>query len=252
MPIAEPALGPPRSPAAGGRSWAWPLATLLMVVVVCAAALGGYALYRFSNAVASVTDLPTRMVSGLAAAFRPTVNVQTTIVTAIGALKSNPKLVVLTADVTAEVHKASSTSWGLVYLGTTSVDIRTEGNQVQYYVPLDTLGSSDFEYDPEHKRLTVTVPAPLLDQDMVSVQSDPQRIDVQTSVGWAKLDRWSGAPLRDAAMKDLRRAVILAGNHPLLRTQARVNAQEQIKEKIAGPLTSALVPGVEIAVKFRP
>jgi len=169
----------------------------------------------------------------------------------IGELHSHPKLVVLTTQINAEVNKASTTTWAGLNFGTTEVSVRAYGNRVQYYVPLDTLGTSNFVFDAPNKKLIVSVPAPRLDEELVDVQSNPALIDVETHNGWAKLDRYSGAPLREDARRDLRPAVIAAGRQALLQQKARQSGEKVLRELLQ-PLADALNPDVTLDIEFQP
>jgi hypothetical protein len=204
---------------------------------------------RLAETPARIAEAPGKFVAGLAGAFGPTVTVNTLFASTIGQIHSHPKLVVLTAPIDAEVNKASNTTWAGINFGTTTVRIRAHGNKVQYYVPLQDLQTSNFVYDDTHKRLTVRVPAPVLDREVVDVQSDPAKIDIETSNGWAKLDSFSGAPLREEAKHDLRTAVLVAGSHELLEHEAERRGKEVLRNALR-PIADALKPDVELDIEF--
>ena len=226
------------------HSWAWAVATVLVVLIL----VGGYLIYHMMH-------MPGEVVKGLAGAFQPHIDYKTEISGAIRDLKNNPKLVVMTATIDAQVHKSSSTSALWIYWGTTTVDVRVRENKVQFYVPLEDVGTASFEYDEVHKTLTAWTRAPVLDEDVVDVQTDPGKIEMRTENGWAKFDWFSGAPMREDARHELRNAVIQATKQPaqyeLLELKAKANAKENIR-KLLEPMARTLRPGVRLEVDFLP
>ena len=101
-----------------------------------------------------------------------------------------------------------------------------------------------------HKRLTLRIPAPRLDEDLVEVQSDPGKIEFRTEVGWARFDSRSGQFLRDQAQKELRPAIVREGNSSLYIDKAKMNARESLK-KLLEPMASKLKEDVELEVEFK-
>ena len=243
VPPVLPAPSRPRS------HWPWAMALVFIVAMVIPAVLIYHVLTRAADSVQSLADLPAQLTSGLAAAFRPSTSVTTLFSTTIGELHHNSKLVVLSANVDAEVEKASATHWGYLYWGTTRVTLRAHDNVIQYVLPLDGLSTGDFRFDAVTKKLILTVPAPQLDESMISVQSDPHKLEIKTELGWAKFDSWSGAPLRQEAQADLRPAVLRVGQHELLRDRAEKNARTHLAAILA-PLTDALQPGTTLDIQF--
>jgi hypothetical protein len=227
----------------------WPLALVIMALGLVAAATITFVALRMLNTAARLIDTPTRVAASLAAAFQPNVTVSTLLTSTIGKMHSHPKLVVLTTQIDAEVAKASNTTWVGINFGTTSVRVRAHENKVQYYIPLQGLQTSNFVFDPARKKLVVRVPAPRLDEELVDVQSDPSKIDVETRNGWAKLDAYSGAPLREAAKRELRPAVLAAGRHILMQHEAENRGKESLRNLLQ-PISDALRPEVELDIEF--
>lgn len=230
-----------------GGIWKFALILLLLLAMTCGTI--GYVIIQAINAARDIARTPQQVVANLAKAFEPRVSVTTIVRTAIGEIQNKPKLVVMTADVDAEVVKARGTEWGYMYWGTTTVTLRARENRVQYVIPTEKITAKDFYFDNPTRELRIIVPQPMVDPDVVDVQSDPKKIDVKTDLGWAHFDRWSGEPLRQEARHDLRQAVIGAGRHSLLLNQARNNARLQI-EKLLSPMAEHLAPGVKISVVF--
>ena len=188
----------------------------------------------------------------IADAFRPQDRYTTVISTAIGQLNQEAKLVVLTAPINVDVTKPSERKilWGL-NLGTTTVRLRVAGSKVQYVVPLGQLRPGDARYDPRKNILVVSVPHPVLDEDMVDVPSDPAQIEMETDLGWARLDRFSGRFLRKQAMTDLRPAVIEQARSELLHDQAQDRARLILTDRLLTTLGNKLRPELEVKVEFR-
>jgi len=224
----------------------WPLAVALMVV-----ALGGMALAGF--VFKSCLNQPAQLAERVAAAARPTINIQTIIQTSLERLKEESKLVVYTADVAVMITKFSEKKvlYGKVDLGTTTVRLRASGNKAQFIIPLEKLAAANFRFDESAQTLTVKLPPPRVDETLVEVQTDPAFYEVQTEVGWARLESYSGDFLREQARRDLRPAVIAEVSHPRLVE----SAQQSCREKIAALLAAAIVPvhpEVKVAVEFEP
>jgi hypothetical protein len=189
-----------------------------------------------------------------AEAFRPRVNFSTTVFDTLESLKKTSRLVVLTAAINVEVVEKSQKTQNLfgyeVDLGTTEVRLRALENKVQFFVALTNLSAENFSYDPDRKRLTLRVPRPVLDEDLVEVQSDPAKIEVQSKVGWARLDKFSGKFLRTQAQARMRSAVIHAGGNEAYVSQAMEQGRASLKTLLR-PVADLLKPGVELDVEFR-
>ncbi len=228
----------------------WPLAVMAVLIVSIIA--GTYVIVTVLKLGQKVVEAPAKMVAGIQDAFRPRVTVNTVISTTLDRLKNESKLVVLTARVNVEITKESEKSvlWGKVDLGSTRVRLKAVGNKIQYYVPLEKIEREAFKYDDFHKRITVTVPAPKFDEQMVDVQSDPSMMEVQSQVGWGRLDSYSGGFLRDQARRDLRPAVVQEGKNEMYQEKARTNARVALK-KLLEPLAGSLKDGIELEVEFK-
>lgn len=222
-------------------AWAWPVA-----FVICGVALIlvlGYLLYSCTPA-------------GIVAAFKPEfqLSCHTAISTSIDKMHRTGKLVVLQSEVSVEVTEESSKVVTILGhsldLGTTTVQLRCGGNKIQYFVPLEHITSGTFKYDKTSQHLVVTVPAPILDTDIVEIQSNPTRMEIQTRVGWGRLDAYSGEALRQLAKKKLRSAVIAEGRSPVHLDAAKQEAQHQLQQMLT-PLANQLADGVQLVVEFR-
>lgn len=242
----------PPQPVAGKPRSFWPLAFAIVALAIIGA--GTFIVLRVIGIGEKVgqeaVSTPGKLAAALADAFKPTVKVNTVISSTLQSLKHDPKLVVLTASVNVEITKESEkTLWGLVDMGKTKARIKAYGNRVQYVVPMEGLSQTNFFYDDIHRRIVVTVPPPRFDEDIVEVQSNPAMMEIETDVGWGRLDKFSGEILRDSARRDLRPAVVREGKSELLMEKARSNARKTV-QKMLQPMAEALNQNVEIWVLF--
>ena len=233
-----PEDAPPRS------GPAWPIA--ITVIAIAVIALGGFI---FKTCV----DQPRRMAETIANATRPQVNVSTVIQTSLERLREESKLVVYTADVSVMVTKISDKKvlGGKVDLGTTTVRVRAAGNKAQIVIPLKDLEEKDIEFNQSKNQFVVTLPAPRVDETLVEVQTNPTFYEVETDVGWARLDKFSGETLREEAKRELRGAVIEEASHPRIIDAAKQSGREQIAallEAVIKPMS----PEATVAVQFKP
>ena len=239
---AEPLITKP-TPRSSGSGTAWAIAFAVVAVTAIAAV-------AFMFRECSPAYISRNISSGLAQAFQPKVNVNTVIYTTLSNMVNQSKLVVLSTQINVDLTKSNEkVIWG-VPLGTTTVTVRALDNRVQYCVPLTNISKGDFRYDGVHKRLTLRVPAPRIDEDLVEVQSDPSKIEFRTDVGWARLNSRSGQFLRDQAQRELRPAIVREGNNSLYLDRAKSNAREDLK-KLLEPLGTKLKEDVEVEVEFK-
>jgi hypothetical protein len=237
-PVSKPTEPPPR-----GSGTAWAIAFAVVSVTAIAA-------LTFLLRQCSPAHISRNVAEGLAQAFQPKVNANTVINTTLTRMADQSKLVVLSTHINVEITKSDEkVIWG-VPLGTTTVTLRANDNRVQYYVALTNITKADFKYDDVHKRLTLRVPHPVVDKDLVEVQSDPSKIEVRTDLGWARLDTRSGKFLREQAQRDLRPVIILEGKNSLYIDKAKTNARESLK-KLLEPLATKLKDDVELEIEFK-
>lgn len=210
--------------------WRWPL--VLLVIFVGAF----YTANRFINRATK--------------ALQPSYTTTTVINTSVSKLRQEAKLVVLSADVTAEVTRTSSKIlFERLDFGDTVTTVRTKGNRAQYYIDLNGIKESDFFIRGDGKSLIVTVPQPRVDETIVEVQSDPSKIEVQTTVGWLRSDKRSGELTRTEAKQALRDAVIAEAKSQIYVDLARKNAEDKVIA-VLNPLVKQL--GVtNVTVQFR-
>jgi len=116
---------------------------------------------------------------------------------------------------------------------------------------LKDLSEGGFQFNEAENKLTITLPPPRVDETLVEVQTDPTYYEIETDVGWARLDGFSGDFLREQARRELRPAVLLeAGNPRIVKA-----AEESGREKVAALMEAVIKPirpDTTIAVEFKP
>jgi hypothetical protein len=199
-----------------------------------------------------VSDAAVTVAKGIGSAFQVTVNANTIIGSTIENVRSKAKFVVMTANVEVDLEKSNQKKvlWDYLDLGTMTTRVRALDNQVQYYIDLSQFDRENITFDPQANRVIVEVPEPKLDEEFVDVQSDPAKIQVETAAGWARFDSQSGKHLEEQARRELRKEVIRAGGHVLLREKARQTAIERLSE-LLGDLRHALNDGIDLEIRFK-
>ncbi len=121
------------------------------------------------------------------------------------------------------------------------------GAKVQYVIDLAGMGTSDFVYEDSTRTLTVLVPRPRVDTEMVAI--DPSKIEtLDLRGGWARLDKQE---TREHAIAELRPKVIMQANAPIAKKEAEAAGKEamaQFLSPLAGNLKNE---GVSVAVAYR-
>ena len=79
--------------------------------------------------------------------FHPQSRIDQVIAASVESLHRKAELVVCQLRVTASVHLSQATHWAYIYWGTTTADVTSYGNRVQYVVPLKRMTASDFSYN---------------------------------------------------------------------------------------------------------
>jgi len=238
-------------------AWPWAVAIALVALILVGGYVAREALRTPERTVNTAADrlegMAGRVFDKLRAGLRPNVTLRTTINSQFAKIDATPKLVVLTDTLNVEVARSSEKRvlWGLLNLGTTEVRLTAPGNKVQFYVPLRDLTAQDFTYQRAAKRVIVRVPAPMLDRDIVEVQSDPSKIEVQTKVGWARLSAFSGKALEAKAREALRQEVLMSADIPAMHDMARMQAEKTLAAFFR-ELAGSLQEGVGLEFEFRP
>lgn len=243
----------PTSATSHRSHWPWAFVIVAVAALTCVSAPIVAFVYLAHRTAQTVVSLPDRAVNAAtraaADAVRPHIDITTITTTAITSFQKKSKLVVLETQVDVDITKAEGLrSWG-VYWGTNKVRLIARENRVQYFIPLEQISTGDFVYNESAQTLTLTVPPPRLDQEMVSVQSDPAKIyATEYTGGWA---RWDKADTLKHAQEALRPAVIAQGRAPLVQEEANRRGIEAVRAFLEPLLTNVTKDGVKLEVVYR-
>ncbi len=225
----------------------WAGATVAIVFILTAAFL----LLRSCEAPVRLVD---KIGSGLRGLFTTNYRVTTLVTSAIGELQHESKIVVLTAKFPVTITKSSAKSWELLGqsldLGTTSVQITALDNRAQYVIPTDGIG---FRLNTDPREIIVEIPPPVLDETIIEVQSNPDRIAIVTDAGWARSRFLSGKSLEDDIRRGFRPMVLLEGRHPIRLQIAAEHARKTVADMLTGLLKKhGLAIPVRVVIKAAP
>ncbi len=166
--------------------------------------------------------------------LKPSVTIENRIFNALGKIREESKLVVLSTElmVDHEVVSKKRFMWDYYNLGTTRVRMVVPGNRIQYYIDTKMLNEETVKWDAKKRELSLILPDPVLDESIVEVQSDPSKYIIDKEIGWARLNSWSGSSLENYMRKELRNTVIRMGKEEYYIEKARENSERVIKELI--------------------
>jgi len=234
----------PVQPKASSR---WPIAAVLIMMLLIVGGPFAYMLVSWSNRLANAPqELAQSFANAAAQVARPKIEINTVINNTIADVQKQNKLVVFETTVNADVtREEGASSWG-VYWGTNVARVAVRDARVQYVIDLNRLGTSDFQYDRESKLLTVCLPRPRVDTSMVNI--DPARIQtLDLRGGWARFDKQE---TRDSAIATLRPQVINQAQAPFVRELA-ANAGIDSMAHLLEPLASALAQdGAKLKISY--
>jgi len=219
--------------------WMKCLSILIGLAIVAATTVALYSLSVVKQAAQSAAE-----------AFHPQTKYITVLSGAIGELNNTPKLVVLTASLNASVTQESITTLFGVSVGSAKAEV-TAPAKVEYILKLQDLKMDDIYYDELGKRMVVTIPHPMLDTDIIQIESDPAKIQVRTELGWSPLSIFKGGAVREEAMKHLRQSAIELGHHELLRERADKNAKDIVGDLMGKVKDAMKQDGVRLDVEFK-
>ena len=159
------------------------------------------------------------------------VTIDSIIYSTIGELKKESKIVVMTGEVNLSVKRSHTKFFSRLNLGTTAVEVLVPKNKIQYVIPTDAISEESFRWNDETGEVSIEIPTPVIDEEIVEIQSDPELIKVKKDIGWGRLESRSGEFLERQIRRNLRSLVIEEGKSNLfMLEQAKKNAQEVIRE----------------------
>ena len=159
------------------------------------------------------------------------VTIDSIIYSTIGELKKESKIVVMTGEVNLSVKRSHTKFFSRLNLGTTAVEVLVPKNKVRYVIPTNAISEESFRWNDHTGEVSIEIPTPVIDEEIVEIQSDPSLIKVRKEIGWGRLESRSGEFLERQIRQDLRSLVIEEGKgNKLMLEQAKKNAQEVIRE----------------------
>ncbi len=251
------------------RSQIW----MAMAITICVVTLSGlaFALYFFPSARVLQQDTTAAVQRGgeaastvyndlksgakeLVALSKPKVEISTVIESALGEIRSQGKLVVLTRTFPVRAERSTVTKlWDYIPLDDSAVEIKVSNNAVQYHIPLHGVSARNFTHDEAANTLVVTLPEPRVDQEMIAISSNPDDWQVKKDIAWLHIQHarpdWSGKTLETEARAQLRGLLIQQAEEPLVMKEAR----EMGYGIVAGLLKAAVAPyaqDLNIEVRF--
>jgi len=182
---------------------------------------------------------------------QPRISITTAVAATVGDLKRESKLVVLSLPISITIHKISSKDplWGILPQGTSEVLMLVPDNRVQYVLHLEQITAENFDYDSSSHKLKFHAPAPVLDEEMISMQSDPDKVKIMSSTGWLRMDRFTGEKLKTAARSDVRNQVLAEARRPHYQDVAREIAELHLR-KLLEPMMRTMDSNVKLVVEF--
>ncbi len=170
-------------------------------------------------------------------------------------LHKQSKLVIqsalITVDQTLEKETVLSLGGFAFGLGTSNLRMVSMGNRVQYYIPLNDVAENDIVWDGEKKTLTLKVPAPVVDSDLVEIQQDPRQILFLGENSWFDWARGGGKPeLAQEAKDNLRQYVLKTARTRYYMSMAEDNAAREM-ERLVQTLITPLEPEARVIVEFK-
>jgi hypothetical protein len=173
--------------------------------------------------------------------------IETMVHSSVQELQRQSKLVVLSGSITVYVseHDPPAAFFGVPLGDGADVLVVAPENHFQYVVSLKDLSPADFAVDLFGNKVTVTVPAPVLDEEIVEVQSNPRKIVGMSSLG---LLRFSADNVRELAQRRLRPKVLEQARTKWIEEEARRVAELSLRSLLS-PLVKR---GLDLEVRFRP
>ena len=195
---------------------------------------------KFSNAITGIIAVQTTITS--------------TLTSALGDLQPQGGLLVGWREIDTRVKFDRETTFGAfgykVPVGSVHVFLDVPGNRAQYIIPSN--GPNDEYWNAQaisESVVMLTLPAPIVNDKVVEVQSDPGKIKVYIDNDWMEHLIPSGGDI-DQAKKLLRQAVIETAQSKPALAEVRIEAR-QVAAKFFGELfTRSLGRPVTVIVQF--
>lgn len=204
----------------------------------------------FAGTVGSAVQSAADAAGRLAGAFKPQVNIQTTVRAAVGNLDPQLRLKVAERELDVTVEDLQETRWLGVPLGSTVTQLRSSGNLVQYIVPLEGVTPERMEFVGSDGRgaLLVHLPSPRVDERMVYVQVDPRHVEVEIDDRWLNNVNPFVGDGAERARAAVRAAAVELASQPAFLKEIEAECAPRIEMLLQSLLRPALADGVEVRV----
>lgn len=173
----------------------------------------------------------------------------------VESLQRHSKLIVQTALITVDqtLEKENILSLGnyAFELGSSNLRMISMGNRVQYYIPMQGISDSDINWISDTRTITVKIPHPIVDTEMVDIQQDPRQIIFLGNESWIDWARNTGKnELAQKAKDNLRQYVLRAAKTRYYISTAEENALREV-ERLLHTLIYPIDPQIKIIVEFK-
>ena len=167
----------------------------------------------------------------------------------LGKMDEKKKLVVYTQDINVEIEETEAKRILNDYIpaGTAKVKVKVMDNRVQYVIPLDQITEECFVYNPTTKKFVINCPPVKIDQTMVVVQSNPEKIIKEQSGSWVPVIGPDVDKLTDKVLGQIKTEVIRQANHQIFKEKARKEAIHAL-ESLFQVLKNSLSEGIDFQI----
>lgn len=170
-------------------------------------------------------------------------------------LHRQSKLIVQTAlitvDQTLEKENVLSLGGFAFEFGSSNLRMVSMGNKVQYYIPMHKISDNDILWDSETETLTIRVPLPTVDSDMIELQDNPRQIIFLGENSWYDWASGNGVPkLTKQAQNNMREYVLRTARTHYYMSLAKENAQREL-ERLLETIVRPINPQARFIVEFK-
>ncbi len=175
--------------------------------------------------------------------------------THIGQLQGQNKLIVAESTLDVIIERSEEdvlfkeVDWiPTISRGQSTVKLKLSGNKVQYKVlPADL--KFDVEVGEVLKKVTIRSKLPVLDEELVEVQSNPDKMQFEKDMGWSHLESGRGEEMLTHIKQTAREEIIKSGQTPPQMAFAEAKGKNSLRETFA-PLLKAIDESIILEVEY--
>ncbi|MDA0213769.1 MAG: hypothetical protein O2875_00215 [Planctomycetota bacterium] len=201
-----------------------------------------------------ISDAFNKFSSAMTGFIAVQTTVTSTLVSALGDLHPQGGLLVGWREIDTRVKFDRETTVGVfgykVPVGSVSVLLEVPGNRAQYIIPSN--GPNDEHWNAQaisDSVIMLTLPAPIVNDKVVEVQSDPGKMRVYIDNDWMEHLIPSGGDI-DQAKKLLRQAVIETAQTKPALAEVRIEARQVAGKFFSELFTRSLGRSITVLVQF--